>query len=68
MSRLKGRYVSTVIINWDCERDENMLPLEEIKVNAKYLSQAVKEVLIDAVMGTSDIKVIEQYCSFWEVP
>lgn len=67
MSRIKGRYVANVIIEWDHEREPNMLPIEQIKDNAKFLSQTVTYALMDAVQGPSNIEVNEQYCDFYEM-
>ena len=67
MSRIKGRYVAQVIIDWDQEREQNMLPIEDIKKNAKFLTQTIIESLTEAVQGKTQIEVTEQYCDFWEV-
>lgn len=67
MSRVKGRYVAQVIIDWDQEREQNMLPIESIRENAKFLTQYITESLADAVMGKTNIEVTEQHCDFWEV-
>lgn len=67
MSRIKGRYVAQVTIEWDQEREPNMLPIGDIKENAKFLTQSITESLTDAVQGKTNIEVTEQYCDFWEV-
>ena len=67
MSRVKGRYVAQVIIDWDQEREPNMLPIGDIKENAKFLTQSITESLAEAVQGKTQIEVTEQYCDFWEV-
>lgn len=67
MSRVKGKYVATVTIEWDQEREPNMLPLQDIKENAKFLTQTITGSLMDAVMGKTNIEVTEQCCDFWEV-
>ena len=67
MSRVKGRYVAQVIIDWNQEREQNMLPIESIRENAKYLTQSITESLTEAVQGKTQIEVTEQYCDFWEV-
>ena len=67
MSRVKGRYVAQVIIDWDQEREQNMLPIESIRENAKFLTQSITESLTEAVQGKTQIEVTEQCCDFWEV-
>ena len=67
MSRVKGKYVATVTIEWDQEREPNMLPIGDIKENAKFLTQSITESLMEAVQGKTQIEVTEQYCDFWEV-
>lgn len=67
MSRLKGRYVATVIINWDNERTENMLPIEEIRENANFLGTSIAETLMDAVQGDPKVEVDTQLIDFYEV-
>ena len=67
MSRVKGKYVATVTIKWDQEREPNMLPLQDIKDNARYLTMNFKEAIQDAVQGNTEVEVNEQYCDFYEV-
>ena len=67
MSRVKGKYVATVTMEWDQEREQNMLPIESIRENAKFLTQSITESLTEAVQGKTQIEVTEQYCDFWEV-
>lgn len=67
MSRVKGKYVATVTIEWDQEREPNMLPLQDIKDNARYLTMSLTEAIQDGVEGNSKVEVVEQYCDFWEV-
>lgn len=67
MSRIKGRYVAQVIIDWNQEREQNMLPIESIRENAKFLTQSITKSLTEAVQGKTQIEVTEQYCDFWEV-
>ena len=67
MSRVKGKYVATVTIEWDQEREPNMLPLQDIKDNARYLTMNLKEAIQDAVQGNTEVEVNEQYCDFYEV-
>lgn len=66
MSRIKGRYVAQLVMEWDQEREKNTVPIEEIKVRAKQLPQALKELLLNETEASS-IEVTEQYCDFWEV-
>lgn len=67
MSRVKGKYVATVTIEWDHEREPNMLPLQDIKDNARFLAMNLTEVIQDAVQGNTEVEVNEQYCDFYEV-
>lgn len=67
MSRVKGKYVATVTIEWDQEREPNMLPLQDIKDNARYLTMNITEVIQDGVDGNTKVDVTEQYCDFYEV-
>lgn len=67
MSRVKGKYVATVTIKWDQEREPNMLPLQDIKDNARYLTMSLTEAIQDGVDGNTKVEVVEQYCDFYEV-
>lgn len=67
MSRVKGKYVATVTIEWDQEREPNMIPLQDIKDNARYLTMSLTEAIQDGVEGNSKVEVTEQYCDFYEV-
>ena len=67
MSRVKGKYVATVTIEWDQEREPNMLPLQDIKDNARYLTMSLTEAIQDGVDGNTKVEVVEQYCDFYEV-
>lgn len=67
MSRVKGKYVATVTIEWDQEREPNMLPLQDIKDNARFLTTNITEVIQDGIEGSSKVEVVEQYCDFYEV-
>ena len=67
MSRVKGEYVALVKIEWDLEREINMLPLQDIKDNAKFLAVNLEKVLKDEIKGSSNVEVSEYYCNFYEV-
>ena len=67
MSRVKGKYVATVTIEWDQEREPNMLPLQDIKDNARYLTMSLTEAIQDEIQGDTKVEVSEQYCDFYEV-
>lgn len=67
MSRVKGKYVATVTIEWDQEREPNMLPIGDIKENARYLTMSLTEAIQDGVEGNAKVEVVEQYCDFYEV-
>lgn len=68
MSKIKGKYVATVII--ELEVDEGMkglLPYEKIKENFKSLTPILKKILDDELgdeeLGTID--VIQQFSDMW---
>ena len=67
MSRVKGKYVAIVTIEWDQEREPNMLPLQDIKDNARYLTMSLTEAIQDGIDGNTKVEVVEQYCDFYEV-
>ena len=67
MSRVKGKYVAIVTIEWDQEREPNMLPLQDIKDNARFLTMNITEAIQDGVQGDTKVEVVEQYCDFYEV-
>ena len=68
MSKIKGKYVATVII--ELEADESMkglFPFEKIKDNFKGMTPVIKKILDDEIhddeLGT--VEVIEQFCDVW---
>jgi hypothetical protein len=68
MSKIKGKYVATVII--EVEADESMkglLPFEKIKENFQGMTAIVKKILeyeiADDELGT--VEVLEQFCDVW---
>ena len=67
MSRIKGKYVAMVTIEWDQEREPNMIPLQGIKDNARYLTMSLTEAIQDSVQENAKVEVVEQYCDFYEV-
>ena len=67
MSRVEGKYVATVTIEWDREREPNMLPLQDIKDNAKFLTANLTDVILDAIDECSEVEIVEHHCEFYEV-
>lgn len=69
MSRIKGKWVGLIEIEFDAERVENMLSLAEIQANArKYLAVDVEEFINDKkVSGAGTAKVTMQLCDIYEV-
>lgn len=66
MSRIKGKYVAQITINWDRERNSDMIPIEEIKENLKKFSDYIKEELVLSA-ETNMVEVNEQHCEIEEV-
>lgn len=60
MARIKGKYVATVEINFDCEENEKYLPFEQIKNNIENeLTPLLSELIHDEVAGdiaTSEVR------------
>ena len=69
MSRIKGKWVGLIEIEFDAERVENMLSLAEIQTNAReYLAGDVEEFINDEkVSGAGTAKVTMQLCDIYEV-
>ena len=69
MSRIKGKWVGMIAIEFDAERGENMLPLAEIQANAReYLAGDIEEFINgEKVSGAGTAKVTMQLCDLYEV-
>lgn len=67
MSRIKGRYVATVIIDTDVEREKGMLPFEIIKKNWTGLAPELKSVIQNLQPGMLTVEVNTQYSDIYEV-
>lgn len=67
MSRIKGRYVATVTIDTDVEREKGMLPFETIKKNWDGLALELKSVIQGLQPGMLTIEVNTQYSDIYEV-
>jgi hypothetical protein len=68
MSKIKGKYVATVIIELEAdESKKGLLPFERIKENFKGMTPIVKDILeyeiSDDELGT--VEVLEQFCDVW---
>ena len=69
MSRIKGRWVGLIEIEFDAERKENMAPLVAIQANARErIAGAVEEFINDEIVsGAGTAKVTMQLCDIYEV-
>lgn len=68
MSRIKGRYVATVEIDFDIERSNGMISIEEIqeKYRRNMFTEMVRQTLADGFeFGT--VKVTQEYADVYEV-
>lgn len=67
--RIKGRYVATVVIDFDYEYEKNMLPFEEIKkkTTGEELTQSIKDVVVGEIVDKyGEVSVIKQYADLYE--
>lgn len=68
MSRIKGRYVAQVVLEWDLPREKHTLPLEKIRhhICDGGMKNAITEVLHD---GSDDcvITVDQLFADVYEV-
>lgn len=68
--RYKGRYVAQIVIDFDMEKKERMLPFEEIKkrtVNGE-LTDMIKDVVTgELVDDYGTVSVTQQYADMYEV-
>ena len=69
MSRIKGKWVGMIAIEFDAERVENMLSLAKIQANAReYLAGDIEEFINgEKVSGAGTAKVTMQLCDLYEV-
>ena len=69
MSRIKGKWVGLIEIEFDAKREENMLSLAEIQANAReHLAGDVEEFINDEIVsGAGTAKVTMQLCDIYEV-
>ena len=68
--RIKGRYVAQIVIEFDYEKEEGMLPFGEIKkkVVDGELTNAIRDVVIDEVIDDyGTVAVTQQYADMYEV-
>ena len=68
--RYKGKYVALVEIDFDIEKSERTLPLEEIKKKTVggELTDAIRDVIRDEVVDDyGTITVTQQYADMYEV-
>ena len=68
MSRIKGRYVAQVVLEWDVPREHDMNSLEEIRHNIcdGDLTNAIKNSLSSDIARCS-VTVDQMYADIYEV-
>ena len=68
MSRIKGRYVAQVVLEWDVQRTSETLPLEKIRhhICDGEMKNAITEALADGVDDCT-VTVDQQYADVYEV-
>ena len=68
MSRIKGRYVAQVVIEFDVPRDDDTYPLEEVRnsICGGELTEAIKRVLSGGIAEVTTT-VNQQYADVYEV-
>ena len=68
MSRIKGRYVATVEIDFDTERLPGMIPIEEIheKFRSNTFTEMVRQTLANGFYF-GKVQVTQQYADIYEV-
>ena len=68
--RYKGRYVAQIVIDFDMEKEEGMLPFEEIKKRTVdgELTDAIKDVVVGEIIDDyGTVTVTQQYADMYEV-
>lgn len=68
MSKIKGKYVATIIIELEADDSiKGLFPFERIKENFKGMTPIVKKIMEDEIadpeLGT--VEVLEQFCDVW---
>lgn len=68
MSRIKGRYVALVTLDFSATRDENTYPLEKIRnsICGGELSKDIRCILSDRI-ATASVTVDQQFADVYEV-
>lgn len=68
MSRINGRYVALVTLDFSETRDENTYPLEEIRnsICGGELSKVIRCILSDRI-DTASVTVDQQFADVYEV-
>ena len=71
MSKIKGRYVAQVILNFDIDANNEMdsMPYETLRDNLGHTGTAIKEVIQDEILPDSmgTVAVVEQYRDIYKV-
>jgi hypothetical protein len=68
--RYKGKYVAQIVIDFDIEKTERMLPFEEIKKKTVggELTDDIRDVIRDEIIDDyGTITVTQQYADMYEV-
>lgn len=68
--RYKGRYVAQIVIEFDYEKEEGMLPFEEIKKKTVggELADSIKDVVCGEIVDNyGTVTVMKQYADMYEV-
>ena len=70
MSRIKGRYVAQIIIDYNANMSEpGRATIKEAKENLKGLSDAIKTIIYEEIIGEENgsIEIVEMLNDFVEV-
>ena len=68
--RYKGRYVAQIMIDFDIEKREGVLPFDVVKkkVTDGELTDAIRDVVVDEYIDDSGtVTVTQQYADLYEV-
>ena len=68
MSRIKGRYVAQVVLEWDVQRTSETFPLEKIRhsICNGNMKNAITRALYDGLVDCT-VTVDQQYADVYEV-
>jgi len=68
MSRIKGRYVATVEIDFDAEREPGMVSIEEMQesLRSNKFTEEIHQMIQDE-FDFGKVRVTQQYADIYEV-